>query len=137
MAPTWKSKVEELKRKYVKKWYLDPIYLPVSFRGTLRNISYLRKDFTTVEDDEEIHELVMVAMAQHMNLLTALFTRKINRGIWWKVRSREFWRTCRANWDNGNYLNNARVDSKTFWYLVEKLWPFLERQKTNMRQEPL
>ena len=39
----------------------------------MRNISYLRKDFTTVEDDEEIHKLVMVAVAQHMNLLTALF----------------------------------------------------------------
>ena len=67
MAPTWKSKVEELKRKYV--------------RGTFRNTSYLRKDFTTVEDDEEIHKLVMVAVAQHMNLLTTLFTREINRGI--------------------------------------------------------
>ena len=26
---------------------------------------------------------------------------------------------------------------KTFWYLVEKLRSFLERQKTNMRPEPL
>ena len=78
-----------------------------------------------------------MAVAQHMNLSTALFTREINRGIRCKVRSREFCRTCRANWDNGDYLNSARVDSKTFWYLVDKLRPFLERQKTNMRPEPL
>ena len=116
---------------------MDPSYLPVNFRGTFRNISYLRKTFTAVEDDEEIHELVVVAVAQHMNLLTALFTKKINRRIWCKVRSREFWRTCRANWDNDDYLNNVRVDSITFWYLVDKLRPFLERQKTNMRPEPL
>ena len=79
----------------------------------------------------------MMAVAQNMNLLTDLFTRVINRGIWCKVRSRKFWRTCRANWDNGDYLNNVRVDLKTFWYLVEKLRPSLERQKTNMRQEPM
>ena len=40
-------------------------------------------------------------------------------------------------WDNDDYLNNVRVDSKTFWYLVDKLRPFLERQKTSMRLEPL
>ena len=79
----------------------------------------------------------MVTVAQHMNLLTALFTKEINRGIWCKVRSREFWRTCGANWDNGDYLNNVRVDSKIFWYLVDKLRPFLEKQKTNMRPDPL
>ena len=93
--------------------------------------------YTTVEDNEEIHELVMVAVAQHMNLLTALFTKEINRGIWCKARSRKFWRTCRTNWENNDYLNNVRVDSKTFWYLVDKLRPFLERQKTNVRPEPL
>ena len=54
-------------KKVCKKRYLpwlDPSYLPVNFRGTFRNISHLRKDFTTVEDDEETHELVMVAVAQ-------------------------------------------------------------------------
>ena len=83
MAPTWKLNVEELKRKYAKKYLpcLDLSYLPVNFRGTFRNISCLRKDFTTVEDDQEIHELVMVPVAQHMNLLTALFTREINRNL--------------------------------------------------------
>ena len=88
-----------IEKKACQKRYLpwlDSSYLPVSLRETFRNISYLRKDFTTVEDDEEIRELVMVAVAQLMNLLTALFTREINRGIWCKVRSREFWRTCRA-----------------------------------------
>ena len=122
---------KKLSQKRYLPW-LDPSYLPVNFRGTFRNISYLRKDFTTVEDDEERHELVMLAVAQQMNLLTALFMREINRGFWCKVRSREFWRTCRANWDNVDYLNNIRVDSKTFWYLVEKHRPFLERQKTNI-----
>ena len=71
-------KVEELKRKYVKERYLpwlDPSYFPVNFRGTFRHISHLRKDFTTVEDDEE-----------HIKL-TALFTKEVNRGIWRKVRS--------------------------------------------------
>ena len=119
-----------IEKKVCKQRYLpwlDPSYLPVNFRGTFRNISYLGKDFTTVENDEEIHELVMVPVAQHMNLLAALFTWEINRGIWCKVRSREFWRTCRANWDKGDYLNNVRVGSKTFWYLVDKLRPFLER----------
>ena len=116
---------------------MDPSYPPVNFRGTFRNISYLKKDFTTVQDDEEIHELVMVAVAQHMNLLNALFAREINRGIWCKVRSREFRRTCKANWDNGDYLSNVRVDSKLLWYLVDKLRPFLQRQKTNMRPEPV
>ena len=98
MAPTWKLKVKDLKRKYVKRKrylpWLDPSYLPVK---TFRSISYLRKEFTIFEDDEEIHELVMVAVAQQINLLTALFTRKINREIWCKVRSREFWRTCTVN----------------------------------------
>ena len=73
-----------IEKKVCKKRYLpwlDPSYLPVNFRGTFRNISYLRKDFTTVEDHEEIHESVMVAVAQHMNLLTALFMREIKRGI--------------------------------------------------------
>ena len=71
-----------IEKKVCQKRYLpslDTSYLPVNFRGTFRNISYPRKDFTTVEDDEEIHEVVMVAEAQHMNLLTALLTTEINR----------------------------------------------------------
>ena len=62
-----------IQRKHVKKYLpcLDPSYLPVNFRGTFRNISNLGKDFTTVEDDEEMHELVTVPVAQHMNLLTS------------------------------------------------------------------
>ena len=44
-----------IEKKVCKERYLpwlDPSYLPVNFRGTFRNIFYLRKDFTTVEDDE-------------------------------------------------------------------------------------
>ena len=54
MAPTWKSKVEGLKRKYVKK-----VFTMVGLLSISEGCS------ETPKNDEEIHKLVMVAVAQH------------------------------------------------------------------------
>ena len=50
------------------------------------------------------------------------------------VRSREFWPTCRENWENKDYFMNLRVDKETFLLITEKLAPYIHQELIRPRQ---
>jgi len=60
-------------------------------------------------------------------------SRELNRALGKKVRSREFWPTCRENWENKDYFVNLRVDKEMFLLITEKLAPYIHRKSTRLR----
>ena len=63
-----------------------------------------------------------------------ILSKMIERQIWRKVSSRDFWPTCRRNWNEGDFITNLRVDRGTFLLIVERLTPSIHREMTRMRQ---
>ena len=63
-----------------------------------------------------------------------ILSKMIERQIWRKVSSRDFWPTCRRNWNEGDFITNLRVDKGTFLLIVERLTPSIHREMTRMRQ---
>lgn len=87
------------------------------------------------ENDEENSLAVLAATCFYQQVtVQQLLSREVNRHVWAKVRSREFWSTCRTHWNNEDYIRNIRVDKKTFLFLTERLSPYLKRKTTVMRE---
>ena len=63
-----------------------------------------------------------------------ILSKTIERQIWRKVRSRGFRPACRRNWNDGDFITNLRVDRGTVLLIVERLTPYIHREKTRMRQ---
>ena len=77
---------------------------------------------------------IAAACAHQQVLMQDILSKTIERQIWRKVRSREFWPTCRRNWNDGDFITNLRVDRGTFLFIVERLTPYIHRETTGMRQ---
>ena len=58
-------------------------------------------------------------------IMHELLSRKVNRVVWQKVRCREFWKTCRKNWEDEDYVANLRLDKETFLFVVESLASYI------------
>lgn len=88
----------------------------------------------SLEDESDNNLAVCAAViSQHQTLLQELLCKTVNRIVWQKVRSREFWATCREHWTNEAYITNLRLDKETFLLIVERLAPYIQRQTTVMR----
>ena len=74
------------------------------------------------------------ACAQHQSVLQQLLSRTTNRVLWQKVRSREFWPTCRAHWTSEDLIANVRFEKDTFWLVVDRLRPYIQRETTRLRR---
>lgn len=66
-------------------------------------------------------------------MLQELLCKSVNRIVWQKVHSREFWATCCEHWTNEDYITNLRLDKETFLLIVERLTPYIQQQTTVMR----
>ncbi|XP_068728082.1 uncharacterized protein [Montipora capricornis] len=78
--------------------------------------------------------IIAAACAHQQVLMQDILSKTVERQIWRKVRSRDFWQTCRRNWDDGDFITNLRVDRGTFLLIVERLTPYIHRETTRMRQ---
>ena len=78
--------------------------------------------------------IVAAACAHQQVLMQDILSKTIERQIWRKVHSRDFWQTCRRNWDDGDFITNLRVDRGTFLLIVDTLALYIHRETTRMRQ---
>ena len=58
--------------------------------------------------------IIAAACAHQQVLMQDILSKTIERQIWRKVRSRDFWPTCRRNWNDGDFIINLRVDRDAF-----------------------
>ena len=58
--------------------------------------------------------IIAAACAHQQVLMQDILSKTIERQIWRKVRSRDFWPTCRRNWNDGDFITNLRVDRDAF-----------------------
>ena len=77
--------------------------------------------------------IVAAACAHQQVLMQDILSKTIERQIWRKVHSRDFWQTCRRNWDDGVFITHLRVDRGTFLLIVDRLTPYIHRETTRMR----
>ena len=78
--------------------------------------------------------IVAAACAHQQVLMQDILSKTIERQIWRKVHSRDFWQACRRNWDDGDFITNLREDRGTFLLIVDRLTPYIHRETTRMRQ---
>ena len=78
--------------------------------------------------------IIAAACAHQQVLMQDILSKTIESQIWRKVRSRDFWQTCRRNWDGGDFITNLLVDRGTFLLIVERLTPYIHRETARMRQ---
>ena len=84
-------------------------------------------------EDYPAYGILFAACAQQQALLQEMLSKQLNRVVWKKIRSRDFWPTCRENWVAEDYIANLRVDMGTFLFIVERLTPYIKRKSTRMR----
>ena len=77
--------------------------------------------------------IVAAACAHQQVLMQDILSKTIERQIWRKVHSRDFWHTCRRNWDDGVFITHLRVEGGTFLLIVDRLTPYIHRETTRMR----
>ena len=62
--------------------------------------------------------IIAAACAHQQVLMQDILSKTIERQIWRIVRSRDFWPTCRRNWNDGDFITNLRVDRGTFLLIL-------------------
>jgi len=77
--------------------------------------------------------IIAAACAHQQVLMKDILSKTIERQIWRKVRTRDFWPTCRRNWNGSDFIINLRVDRSTFPRIVGRLTPYIHRETTRMR----
>ena len=58
--------------------------------------------------------IIAAACAHQQVLIQDILSKTIERQIWRKVRSREFWPACCKNWNDGDFITNLPVDMGAF-----------------------
>ena len=58
--------------------------------------------------------IIAAACAHQQVLMQDILSKTIERQIWRKVRSRDFWPMCRRNWNDGDFITNLQVDWGAF-----------------------
>ena len=58
--------------------------------------------------------IITAACAHQQVMMQDILSKTIERQIWRKVRSRDFWAACRRNWHDGDFIANLRIDRGAF-----------------------
>ena len=61
--------------------------------------------------------ITAAACAHQQVLMQDILSKTIERQIWCKVRSRDFWPTCCRNWNDGDFITNLRADRGAFFLI--------------------
>ena len=77
--------------------------------------------------------IIAAACAQQQVLFQELLLKMLNRIVWQKVLTREFWPTCHENCGSKDCIANLCLDKKTFLLIVERLAPYIHWETTRMR----
>ena len=73
----------------------------------------------------DTNDVIIAAACTHRQaLMQDILSKTIERQIWRKVRSRDYWPTYRRNWNDGDFITNLQVDRGTFPLIVERLTPW-------------
>ena len=61
--------------------------------------------------------ITAAACAHQQVLMQDILSKTIERQIWCKVRSWDFWPTCCRNWNDGDFITNLRADRGAFFLI--------------------
>ena len=87
---------------------------------------YLPSPHPVLGGGNDTNDVIIAAACAHQQaLMQDILSKTIDRQIWRKVRSKDFWPTCRGNWNDGDFITNSRVDRSTFLLIVERLAPLV------------
>ena len=79
--------------------------------------------------------IVAVAWREQQALLQEMLARNVNRKVWMKIRSREFWSTCQRNWTLMPTMQQTiRVDKATYLFLVKRIAPYFAVRKYKIEE---